>query len=159
METNEFLDQGLNTSSNQGLSPEDRDYLETAAKWAKFLGIMGFIFTALIVLGAFSVMTIGSSFGSAMPPGSPFAGGMFGVGLGIFYLVLALPYFFISLYMYNFAEKTKAGLYSSNSEIMTLAYKNLRNYFRLSGILILAMIVIYILIIIFGIGAMTMMSR
>ena len=84
---------------------------------------------------------------------------MFGVGLGIFYLVLALPYFFISLYMYNFAEKTKAGLYSSNSEIMTLAYKNLRNYFRLSGILILAVIVLYILIIIFGIGAMTMMSR
>lgn len=159
MENNEILDQGLSANFNQvgSLTSEDKGYLETAAKWSKFLGIMGFIFTGFIVLAGFAMMAMGSSMGSAFPSNSPFSGGMFGAGLGFFYLLFALPYFFISLYMYRFATKTQAALYSSNDAVMTDAFKNLRNYFRLMGMIVVAILVLYVVLIVFGIGAAAMM--
>lgn len=159
MENNEILDQGYNTPLNQGgLSSEDKGYLETAAKWSKFLGIMGFIFTGIIVLAGFAMFALGNSMSSAFPSNSPFSGGMFGTGIGILYLLLAAPYFFISLYMYRFATKTQAALYSSNDAGMTEAFKNLRNYFRLMGILVAAILVLYLVALVFGIGAAAMMK-
>ncbi len=159
MENNEILDQGFNAPLTQagGLTSEDKTYLETAAKWAKFLGIMGFIFTGFFVLAGFAMMAMGSAMTSSLPGNSPFSGGMFGAGIGILYLLLALPYFFISLYMYRFATKTQNALYSSNDAAMTDAFKNLRNYFRLMGILVVAILVLYVAIMVFGIGAAAMM--
>lgn len=145
METNDFLDHQLGSSSPQGgLSSEDKSYLETAAKWAKFLGIVGFVFTGLIVLAAFGMFAMGSALSSAIPEGRGIMGSIIGPGVGLMYLALATPHFFISLYMYNFADKTKKALSSNNSEVLTEAFKNLKNYFRLMGILVLIIIILYV---------------
>lgn len=153
MENNDILDQGYNASLNQsGLSSEDKGYLDTAAKWAKFLGIMGFIFTGLIVLAALFMFSLGSSLGSAFGGNSPISGGMLGFGVGALYIILAVPYFFISLYMYRFATKTQTALYSSNDVALTEAFKNLRNFFRLMGILMVAILVLYLVVVLFTLG-------
>jgi hypothetical protein len=158
MENNEILDLGLDAPLNQGgLSSEDKGYLETAAKWAKFLAIMGFIAVGLMVLGAFSMFLMGSAMGSALEgSGSPL-GGMFGAGLGLVYLLMALPFFFTCLYLYRFASKIQASIYSSNLTA-TDAFLNLRNYFRMRGYLVVAVIILYLALIVFGIGTMAMMK-
>ena len=121
---NQFLDQDVNPSINQGLSIEDRAYLLTAAKWARFLGIIGFIATGLILLAAFFMMTMGSALGGGAL-GSLYGTG-FGLGLGVFYLAIAAPYFFISLFMYRFGSRVKDSQFSSSNASMTEAFKNLK---------------------------------
>ena len=154
MENNDILDQGYNAPLNQsGLSSEDKGYLDTASKWAKFLGIMGFIFTGFIIIAALFMFTLGSSLGSAFGGNSPISGGVLGFGVGFLYILLALPYFFISLYMYRFATKTQTALYSSNDVTLTEAFKNLRNFFRLMGILIVAILVLYLVVVLFAMGS------
>ena len=163
MENNEILDQGYNTPSNQsGLSSDDKGYLETAAKWAKFLAIMGFIGCGIMVLAAFSMFAMGSAL-SSLPSseGSPamlgMGGRMFGTGLGLVYLLITLPFFFTCLYLYRFASKTQESLYSSNLTA-TEAFLNLRNYFRFRGYLVIGIIVLYLLVIVVGVGTMMNMK-
>ena len=151
---NQFLDQDVNPSTNQGLSTDDRAYLLTAAKWARFLGIIGFIATGLILLAAFAMMTMGSAIGGGAL-GSLYGAG-FGLGLGVFYLAIAAPYFFISLFMYRFGSRVKDSQFSSANATMTEAFKNLKNYFQLSGILVAVFIGLYILAIV---GAIVFASR
>jgi Family of unknown function (DUF5362) len=159
MENNEILDQGLNASLNQdsGLSSEDKGYLETAAKWAKFMAVMGFIGVGFMVLGAFALMAMGSMMGSALEGGSPMMGGMMGTGIAVLYLLMALPFFFTCLYLYRFASKIQASLYSNNLTA-TDAFLNLRNYFRLRGYIVVVIIVLYLAAIVFGVGAAAMMK-
>ena len=134
MENNDLLDQGMESQAvGGGLTSEDKGYLDTAAKWSKFLGIVGFVFSALFVLLGFWMMFVGSSIGALS--GNPLLGSGFGAAIGVFYILFALPFFFMSLYMYRFATKTKTGLYTSNPASMTDGFMNLRNYFRLYGIL------------------------
>jgi hypothetical protein len=147
---NQYLDQDVNRGE-EGLSSQDIGYLLTAGKWAKFLGIMGFIATAFIVLIAFSMFTMGSSLESL-------SGGVYGAGfssgLGLFYIVLAIPYFMISLFMYRFGTRTQEMQYQSTAAMsMTEAFKNLKNYFQYSGILVVIMIGFFILMLVVGIGA------
>ena len=139
--------------NKSGLSSEDKGYLDTASKWAKFLGIMGFIFTGFIIIAALFMFTLDSSLSSAFGGNSPISGGVLGFGVGSLYILLALPYFFISLYMYRFAIKTQTALYSSNDVALTEAFKNLRNFFRLMGILIVAILVLYLVVVLFAMGS------
>jgi hypothetical protein len=162
MENNEILDQGYDSPSNQsGLSSEDKGYLETTAKWAKFLAIMGFIVCGLLVLASFSMFAMGSALSSlgSTEGASPMMGlGMMGPGIGLLYLLMTLPFFFMCLYLYRFASKMQASLYSS-SLTATDAFLNLRNYFRMRGYLVVAFIVFYLLAIVVGLGAMATLGR
>jgi hypothetical protein len=147
---NQFLDQDVN-KGEEGLSSQDMAYLLTAGKWARFMGIIQFILTGFIVLAGIAMLTMGSALGSAMGGGMLGAG--FGLGLGVFYLLLAAPFFFMALYMYRFGTKVREGQYSGGTASMTDAFKNLKNYFQLMGIMTAVLIGIYILAIIIGIGA------
>jgi Family of unknown function (DUF5362) len=153
---NQYLDQGVN-KGEEGLSSQDMGYLLTAGKWAKFLGIMGFIGTAFIVLVAFSMFAMGSSL-------EGLSGGLYGsgfsAGLGLFYIVLAIPYFMISLFLFRFGTRTQEMQYESTAAMsLTEAFKNLKNYFQYSGILVVIMIVFFILMLVVGIGAAAAFNR
>lgn len=147
---NQFLDQDVN-KGDAGLSSQDMAYLLTAGKWARFMGIVSFVLTGFIILAAIALMTMGSALGSVM--GDSMLGSGFGLGLGVFYLLLAAPFFFMALYMYRFGARVKEGQYSGGMASMTDAFKNLKNYFQLMGIMTAIMIGIYILALVVGIGA------
>jgi hypothetical protein len=147
---NQYLDQDVN-KGEEGLSAENMGYLLTAGKWAKFLGIMGFIGTAFIVLAAFSMFAMGSSLAGLS--GGLYGAG-FGSGLGSFYLIIAIPYFMISLFLFRFGTRTAEMQYESTAAMsMTEAFKNLKNYFQYSGILVIIMLAMFILLMVIGIGA------
>ena len=154
MEDN-YLDGGVEatTPQNNGLSSLDKEYLYQAAKWARFIGIVGFVFTALFVILALFMVSLGGRMASIMGTNpalasSAFAG--FGVGMSIFYLLIALFSFMGSLYLYNFGKKTKLGIFNSDSETLTVGFENLKSYFKLTGIVMAVFIGLYALIFVFG---------
>lgn len=157
---NQFLDQDAQNYSNaSGLSSIDKEYLFIAAKWSRFLGIVGFVMTGIVVIAAIGSLFLGSIF-SKLGEGSPYSSSAF-AGLGsilvVIYGIAAAIYFFISLYLYNFGVKTKQALNENDSNALTEGLKNLKSFFSLSGILAAIVVGLYGIIIVFGlIGAMFM---
>ncbi len=118
-----------------------KEHLRVAAKWAKFLAIVTFIFAALIVIAAISMIGFGSSFGNELDylPG--------GMGLiGFIYLVFAGIYLIPAISKYKFSNNVKAAIASNNQQQMIESMRNLRSIFSFYGILSAIFIGFYALI-------------
>jgi len=143
------IDRGLSLGTN------DMNYLRTSAKWAKFLGIVGFIFCGIFVALAIAMMFF---MGSMMSELEGISGGLGGVGFGSIYLILAIPYFFISLFLYRFGSRTSQGVQSSNMDEISTGFEQLSKFFSVSGILTAIILGFYVLLILIGgLGIMTAM--
>lgn len=140
MDEHSILDESMDQSS--GLSSADLSNLKNSAKWAKFIGIVGFVFTGLLVLLALVMMLFMGSALSDLDGLDIFSGG----ALGAVYLILALPYFFISLYLYRFGSRTGRAVRSSDMGLLSQGLEQLNKYFTLFGILLAVMIGLYALI-------------
>ncbi|CAM3681240.1 DUF5362 domain-containing protein [Mucilaginibacter galii] len=136
------------------LSEEALYYLQTAAKWAKFLAILGFIGCVIMVLVGLFAGSIFSKMGtvSAYPSVMSQSAGAF---MSVFYIAFALLYFFPSLYLYQFAKFAQNALLFSSSQDITLAMGKLKSFFKFVGILIIAILSLYLLIVI---GVFVMMG-
>jgi len=170
MEYNQSLDK--NSGTTLIITPEIRNFLKEAAKWANILAIIGFILLGFMVLsGLFMLFFMGSltstmaemsqAGGQAYPyPGDPAA--MTGtvkilsVLSMLFYLFLVALYFFPILYLYRFATKTKAALNADNQIVLSEAFKNLKSLYKFIGILAIFFILFYILM--FLLSAVTALS-
>jgi uncharacterized membrane protein len=139
MESNDLI------SSNLQVDYQAAAYLKEAAKWAKFLAILGFIFSGLVVLAALIVMLAGTAVGNLSGSGlfSSLGYGM----VGFIYLVAAVIGFFVALVMYRFATRTLAAIASDDSLTFTTAMSSLRMYFRILGIFT----IIYLALVVLGI--------
>ena len=117
-------------------------FLVEAAKWAKFLGILGFILCALMVIcglfaGTFfaSFFQLNSDLNSLGAAGSIF--------ITVWLILIALLYFFPSLYLFNFASKMQAAIRSNDQVYLNSSFKNLKSCFKFWGILLIIMLCIY----------------
>lgn len=128
-------------------------YLKGAAKWAKFLAIIGFIFTGFVALASLFAGGIYSTMFRSMGLGSGF-----GVLVTIVYLAGALLYFFPCLYLYNFASKAQAALQANDQNGITESFRNLKRFFKFVGILTIIGIAFLLLAFILGIAFGTMMA-
>jgi len=167
METNENFGQ-TNSSGGLVLTLEAQNYLRESGKWAYFLGILGFIGTGLILLAALSVSTIFALIEKFQPQSSqllPGFGNMAGVGgiLSVVYLLIAVIYFFFSLFLFQFGNNIKKGITYGDLIQVNKALGKLKSFFKLWGITTIVVIVIYILVIIgvviAAIGAATMLHK
>lgn len=132
------------------VTDDAKDYINETRKWAKFLAILGFIGSGLIAIMA---VFAGSMF-STIWGGASFM-------ISILYLLMALLYFFPSLYLYRFSEKANRALYKKDSNELEVALGNLKSTFKFYGIAAIVIISLYLLIFIFaglgaGLGAMMM---
>ncbi len=114
-------------------------HLKEAARWAKFLAIVGMVLCSLFVLMA---IFAGSLIGAMMSrtaygygAGGPAAGVGYGAGVTILYILFALLYFFPCLYLYRFGVRMQAALRSNELEKLNGSFRNLKAYFRFIGIL------------------------
>jgi RsiW-degrading membrane proteinase PrsW (M82 family) len=127
-------------------------YLETSAKWARFLAIIGFIGIGLMVLGALILFVVGAAqSGRSSYDGygyyrrDPFGG--FPVALlGVGYLIGAVLYFFPVLYLNNFATRMLNALAMRDNVALESSFEQLRNHYRFLGILTIVMIAVYLLL-------------
>ncbi len=124
-------------------------YLSETGRWAKFLSILGFVFTGLIVLmGLFagsllSFMSRGQM--DRMPRGIGFM-------VGSIYVLMGILYLFPTWYLFNFSQKLKTAISSKSLDDLNVALINQKSFFKFWGILMIVMLGIYGL---FGVFAVT----
>jgi hypothetical protein len=130
-----------------GIDSSSRDHLTEAARWAKFLAIVGFITCAIIaIFGLFAKTIFGSMLGK-MGEGELDGMDMSGVGsiLTVVYIGIAILYFFPCLFLFRFANYMKASLISGEQETINKSFQNLKKMLRFVGILTIFVICLYVL--------------
>jgi uncharacterized protein DUF5362 len=139
------------TTSLFGLSidPTSKAHLSEAAKWAKFLAIVGFILMGLMVLvfifaGAFwGAMSSGISSGETITP----TAGLRGSFQFFFLFAMIALYFFPCLFLFHFANKMKKALAADDQATLNTSFQNLKKFFRFIGILTVIVLALYAVII------------
>jgi hypothetical protein len=140
-------------SSLFGLSIDatSKAHLTVAARWAKFLAIIGFIMCGLIVLLGVLAGSVFSIFYGEFGGRSGFAG--LRAVAAIFYILIALLYFFPCLFLFNFAVKMKAALIADDQDTLNTSFQNLKKTFRFLGVVTIVILSFYVLAVIFGLLA------
>ncbi|MBS2097502.1 DUF5362 family protein [Carboxylicivirga linearis] len=141
-DTNEQTDISLVLNSD-----EIKSHLLEAAKWGKFLSIMGYIGIGFIVLAGI-VGTIGLSIAGGAAMGA--TGVPMGF-LGVIYLVIALIYYFPVSYLYKFSTQMKQAILTGNTFTLTSGFGNLKSLFKFMGVFTIVMLSLYALIIVIAV--------
>jgi|SRR5450432_254836 len=131
------------------------NYLNEAARWCRFLSIIGFIYCGLMVIfGIFfgTIMTMMMpAMGNETAVLSGVAGGLLGVGV----IVVSLVLFFPAYFLFSFSSKMRRAIRTNDQPVLSESLKNLKSFFKFQGILVIIGLSFYILIFIAGmIGAM-----
>lgn len=144
MESNQNL-----LNSDLQIDQSSHIYLSETARWANFLSIVGFVLSVILAIaGLFMGVFLGST--SSTYGNSSFIGAGFAA---VFYLIIAALYFVMSLFLYRFASKMKMALYTNDQETLNNSFLNLKNLYKMMGILTIIYLCLIVLFMIFGIGA------
>ncbi len=129
-------------------------HLETAAKWAKFLSIVGFISAILMLISGFFVKVAFSM----MPDSETFLKYPFMKQLPFFYFLCSIFYFIPSFFLNRFSNKAPKAIRKQDSAYLVGAFGGLKNFFMISGILVILGLAIFIVMLIvisvLGVGMM-----
>lgn len=140
--------EGLQVTRNMKIN-----WLSTS-KWAMFLAILGFIYVGFLLIAVAFMMpmmrTALSMTGQEELAGLIESAGIFFV---LFMLLFAAVIFFIHLFHLRFSTGIKRALQYDDQDSFESAWRNLRNHFRLYGIVAIVTIATYIIALIF-IGSM-----
>lgn len=145
-DANDTLDSNVQDGSNT-LTDGAAHYLLRAAKWAKFIAIVGFVFVGLMVILAIVMMGMGSTITRAI------GGGFSGVLFGLIYLVSAAITFFPVFYLFRFSTNTISGLESGSMQDVETGMQNMFKAFQFYGIIMIIVLGIYGIGILFGLMA------
>jgi hypothetical protein len=150
METKNILDSEY--GENIVINEDSKTYLLESAKWFRFLGIVGFVMVGLIVLiGIFASISL-----SMISPEMD-ALGIPSFVVGLYYIVIAIIYFFPCLYMVRFARNMNTGLVNSSQEYVTEGFRTLKVLYRFWGIVTIIALgfvaLSFVVGIIFGVAA------
>lgn len=126
------------------------DSLRATRPWVKFLAIVGFIFTGLMIL----IGLIFALVGAAMPAQAGLPAN-FGRVFGIAYLVLAFLYLMPCLYLIRYARAIEA-IPGTGQAAFEDALKNQKSFWKFMGIMMIVLLCLYVLFIIFGVSAAVM---
>ena len=131
-----------------GIDQSSRAHLSEAAKWAKFLAIVGFVMCGLIVViaifaGSFFAM-LSRSYNDGYRSSATLTGGM-GAFIAIFYIGIAILFFLPYLFLFRFATRMKAALITNDQLTLNTSFQNLKIMFRYVGILTIVMLSFYAL--------------
>lgn len=138
------------------ISEDIRSYIYDAAKWTRFLSIVGFVFSALVAVSAFSVAAIFSSV-AAINPGNPMLQ-LNPVVLTVFYLLFAFVVFYPSFLLFKFSTSANQAVLFVDQESLSTAMGKLKSYFKFWGIVTIIGISLYVLMIFVVIFGMSMKS-
>ena len=142
-----LIDTNMSHDSALGITPEIKSYLKETAKWAKLISIVNFVALGIMVLMGLFMGTIMGKLTGDMPPemASPGLGLIGGVFSTIFFLAFAALLFFPALYLYRFATKMKTALAADDQVFLSESFKNLKSFYKFTGILVAIGIALYAL--------------
>ncbi|MCK0109893.1 hypothetical protein MWU58_11360 [Flavobacteriaceae bacterium S0825] len=122
------------------ISTNIKRFLNEIAKWSFFLSIIGFIGIGLMVVVGLLFGTIMSTMGD-----SPAYQLGYTAGMGVFYVVIALIYFFPVYYLYKFSRKMKRALHANNNDDFESAFSNLKSHYKFIGIFAIIIFSLYLI--------------
>ena len=141
-----------------GIDQSSRAHLAEAAKWAKFLAIVGFVMCGLIIVLSFFIGALFSTSMSRYGDSAAFGSG-FGIIMTIVDLSFAVLYFFPCLFLFRFANNMIVALNSNEQITLNRSFQNLKIMFRYVGILTIIVLALYIIAFVFGILGAAFMNR
>ena len=151
----DLVSEGINENDLR-LSQASQDALMATAKWGRFIAIVGFVFIGLLV-----VLSIFMGLSMAAAPaaeGNYFSGSFVGGGMAFMYMLMAVIYFFPTLYLYRFSSRVKEAVLRQDEFSLESGLFNLKYCFRFIGIMTIVFLVLYALgfggAILFGLAAM-----
>lgn len=127
------------------VSPVSQTFLYQAARWAKFLSIIGFIISGLMAIAAFFAPSLYTRL-SAFQEMSAAGAGTASTIITVVYLAIAVVLFFPCLYLNKFSVKMKSALNSINQVEFEDSLKNLKSLFKFYGILSIVLLSFYALV-------------
>jgi hypothetical protein len=144
MEANESL-----LNSELHIDATAQSYLSETAKYANFLGIMGIVFSGILVLVTIFAKYTGvtNSFSDSDFPVDE-------IIFRIFVFLAAVVNFFMALFLYRFAQKMKVALKSNDQLTLNESFLNLKKLYKLGGILTIIYLSVLVLLIIVGVIVM-----
>ena len=115
------------------IDPVTKAHLSEAARWARFLAIVGFIFLGIFLAqGAYISFRVSSA--TAGMTGeyntAPSMWDSLGVGIAFVYLIISIIWFFIFLFTLRFASNMKIALNGNDQNAINVAFQNLKILFR-----------------------------
>lgn len=122
------------------LSEKAEFLLLVTTRWAKFLAIMSFVFTGLLVLGILTLVAIGARLTQNMP--MPFPAAV----IALVYLPIAGIYGVIGYFLLSFGAKCQSALVDRQMDDMEKGFLNLKNLFVMIGIMCIVSIATILLI-------------
>ena len=97
------LDQHIELDSDKlRINNSIKENLITAAKWARFLAVMAFVFTGIMGIASLVILIAALSSGVS-----------YYIGMGLGYMILTIIFIFPGLYLIRFAGSTEKGLKSN----------------------------------------------
>lgn len=133
-------------AGGEGVSTTSLEHLRNTKPWVRLISVMLFIGSAFLIIFGLLIM-VGGGF-----MGEQFKGAM-GVGLGAFYLLLALFYIYPSLCLWRYATAIQALLSTRRLVDLEAALGQQKSFWRFVGILTAVLLVIYALIFVIAIVA------
>ena len=133
------------------IDPTTKAHLSEAARWARFLAIVGMIGLALMVV-IFGYAMMSSATGSFDGTYGTYGMGAYGFGIFAGYIILAaVLYFFPLLFTLRFANKMHTALNANDQQALNTSFQNLKICFRYIGILTIICLAFVAIAIIFSV--------
>jgi hypothetical protein len=140
------MDQDQSSLFGMGIDPVSKLHLAEAARWARFLSIIGFVICALILCFGIFAGSILSVFTSRYTGASATdVGSTFGPVFIVMYAIIAVIYFFPCLFLFRFAGLMKSALASNDQNTLNGSFQNLKKLFRYVGILTIIALAFYLI--------------
>jgi len=126
------------------VTPVTQTFLSEAAKWGKFISIIGFVLCGFIAIAAFFAPGLYSKMSSfnQLPSG---VSATTGTLITVVYLALAILLFFPCYYLNKFAVKMKVALNAVSQENFEDSFKNLKSLLKFYGIFTIIVLFFYVL--------------
>jgi len=120
-------------------------FLLKAAKWGKFLAILGFIVTGLMVMAGIAMSFVLNMVSEeVMPLNMPFSPKV----LSVIYIIIAAIYVIPVFFLNSFSNNVSKAVSLSNTENMTTSLRSLKNLFVFIGISTIVILTFYTIILI-----------
>lgn len=134
------LDQHIELDSDKlRINNSIKENLITAAKWARFLAVMAFVFTGIMGIASLVILIVALSSGVS-----------YYIGMGLGYMILTIIFIFPGLYLIRFAGSTEKGLKSNKQGEFDYGIENLKSLFKFAGIYTIVIVGVYILFFLFA---------
>lgn len=140
----------MDTFNDLHPTPSMENYWRIISKWAMFFAVLGFIGAGLYLLGAMAIipmLRMMSSMGAIPEPVASMLGSLSWLFV-LIYLLGVASMFFLAFFHLKFSNGITRALNFADQAAFEMAWRNLRNHFRLNGILIIAGIVLYLVMIV-----------